>query len=89
MSELLSNRITAVWALLVGATAFSWWLGTDHGLSDHRLAGVLILLVAFVKIGFIGMYFMELRDAPRALKALFQGWCVVVFVALTAMFLIL
>ena len=88
MGEVIRDRITVVWAALIGATILSWWLGTDHGVSDARLTSALVLLVAFVKVSFIGIYFMELRHAPGALKLLYQGWCVVVCTALVTMFLI-
>lgn len=45
------------------------------GSSDGRVA---ILLVAFVKIRFIGLYFMELKDAPLVLRALLEGYCLIV-----------
>jgi hypothetical protein len=89
MIELLRNRITIVWAALIGATTVSWWLGTDHGITSARLASIVVLLVAFAKAGFIGMYFMELRHAPAALKILFQGWCIVIYTVVVGMFLTL
>lgn len=88
MSGVIRDRITVVWAVLIGATILSWWLGTDHGVSDARLASALVLLVAFVKVSFIGTYFMELRHAPSVLKLLFQGWCLVVCATLVGMFLV-
>jgi hypothetical protein len=35
---------------------------------------VVILAIAFVKVRFIGRYFMELRDAPVPLLTLFEAW---------------
>jgi Prokaryotic Cytochrome C oxidase subunit IV len=89
MTEVLRDRVTIVWAVLMGATIVSWWLGTDHAVTDARLASALVLLVALVKVRFIGAYFMELRDAPGVLKVLFQGWCIAVYTVLVGMFLIL
>jgi hypothetical protein len=34
--------------------------------------------VAFVKIRFIGLYFMELKDAPPMLRALIETYCFIV-----------
>jgi heme/copper-type cytochrome/quinol oxidase subunit 4 len=87
LTQLFKNQTTAVWGLLIAATLASWWLGTDHGLSDHRLATVLILVVAFVKVRFVGMYFMEHRNSPVALRAVFQGYCLAVCAVLVAMYL--
>ena len=89
LGDLLRNRITLVWGLLVGATALSWWLGTDHGVDDQKLAAVAVLLVAFVKVRFVGMYFMELRNAPIPLRLIFEGWCIVVCAGVIGMYLAL
>jgi heme/copper-type cytochrome/quinol oxidase subunit 4 len=82
------DRVTAVWALLVAATLLSFWLGTDHGLSSAEARTVIILVVAFVKVRFVGLYFMELRTAPVALRALFEGWCLVVCLGLIGFYLL-
>jgi len=84
----VGSRVTAVWALLVGATLLSFWLGTDHGLSSTEARSLIILVVAFVKVRFVGLYFMELRTAPVALRALFEGWCLVVCLGLIGFYLL-
>jgi hypothetical protein len=81
MIALLRTPITAVWSLLIFATLLSWWLGTDHGFgsgSDYTLATLAVLVVAFFKIRFVGLYFMELRHAPLPLRLLFEGYVLVV-----------
>jgi hypothetical protein len=86
----MKTRITAVWLALICATVLSWVLGTDHGLgsaSDHRAASTAIISVAFTKVRFVGLYFMELRDAPLALRGVFEGYCIVVFAAVLGMYL--
>lgn len=91
IAPLLKTRVTAVWFALICATIVSWVLGTDHGLgseADHRAASAVILAVAFTKVRFVGLYFMELRDAPLALRGIFEGYCLVVFAAVLGMFLI-
>lgn len=87
MSRLLRTAATPVWGALVLATALSWWLGTDHGLSAAT-ATVVVLIVAFVKVRFVGLYFMELRHAPLSLRALFEGWCLVVCAVVVGMYLV-
>ena len=90
LAPLLRTRTTAVWLLLTAATLLTWSLGTDHGLgmSDgHALTAVVILVIAIVKIRFIGLYFMELRDAPPALRAVFEIYCAAVFLTLSAVYL--
>jgi heme/copper-type cytochrome/quinol oxidase subunit 4 len=76
--SLVKARFTAVWLVLVAATLISFWLGTDHGLSSAEARTVLIMLVAFIKVRFVGLYFMELREAPYLLRGLFEGYCLVV-----------
>ena len=81
MRALLRDRTTVIWLLLIAATCLSWFLGTDHGLAgvDARtIATVAILVVAFVKVSFVGMNFMELRNAPTPLRLIFLGYVVVV-----------
>lgn len=89
MRTLLRTPAVLVWAVLVSATAFSWTLGSDHGLGHHAqtLAGVLILAVAFVKVRFIGLYFMELREAPSVLRGLFEVYCVAIGTLVVALYL--
>jgi hypothetical protein len=88
---LLRNRASVAWVFLVLATLVSWRLGPDHGLAsadDHRLASCAIVLVAFVKIRLVGLYFMELREAPMALRLCFEGYCLVVCLAVLGTFLL-
>lgn len=88
MSALLRDRVTLVWAGLVAATASTWILGTDHGLDDAQAAGVVILLITFLKVRFVGRWFMELRDAPVVLAALFDGWVAIVCGVVTVMYVV-
>jgi hypothetical protein len=69
-----------VWALLTAATCLSWWLGAGGHPAHVTETGVsvAVLVVAFVKIRLVGLYFMELKDAPLALRAIFEGYVVVV-----------
>jgi hypothetical protein len=82
LAPLLRTRTSAVWLLLTAATVMSWALGTHHGLA------IAILVIAFVKIRFVGLYFMELRGAPPALRTAFEFYCAAVFLTLSAMYLL-
>jgi Prokaryotic Cytochrome C oxidase subunit IV len=89
-APLLRTHTTAVWLLLTAATLLTWSLGGDHGLGlshGHSLTAVVILLIAIVKIRFVGLYFMELREAPPALRAVFETYCAAVLLTLSAMYL--
>ncbi len=87
MTALLRTPATAVWVILITATGVSWVLGTQHGMHGHQLASVIILLIAFIKVRLVGMYFMELRDAPNVLRGLFEAYCLIVCTLLLGVFL--
>ena len=89
IAQVRNRIVVAVWAALIAATVVSWWLGAEHGIQDVRTASLVVLLVAFMKVLAVGMYFMELRNAPTPLKLLFSGWCLVVYVALAGLYLFL
>lgn len=69
-----SARYTRVWLVLIAITALSWWTG--HAIGNQRLAGALVLMLAFLKARFVISDFMEVRDAPIALRLLTDGWVV-------------
>jgi hypothetical protein len=90
MRTLVRTNASLAWLVLVALTAVSWALGTAHGFGgDHRLpASLVIIAVAVFKVRLVGLYFMELRDAPLALRAAFEGYCVVLLGLLWGMFLL-
>jgi hypothetical protein len=88
LAPLLRTRTTAVWLLLTAATLLTWSLGSHQGLGQgQQLTAIAILVIATVKVRFIGRYFMELREAPPALRAVFEIYCAAVFLTLSAMYL--
>lgn len=78
MLRLAHDRFAAVWGVLVAATLVSWYFGTDHGFSSHAATTTLVMVVAFAKVRLVGLYFMDLRGAPRELRGLFEAHCLVV-----------
>lgn len=87
-ADLLKSSSAVVWLFLIAATMVSWALGTDHGgIENHTAASLIILAVAFVKIRFIGLYFMDLKDAPLVLRAIIEAYCLVVFCVVTGFYL--
>lgn len=77
---LFPRRAVAVWVLLVALTISTFWLGTHHpfGGDDARMASVVVIALAFVKVWFVVADFMEVRHAPRALRIAFAIWFVVI-----------
>jgi hypothetical protein len=88
LTGLLKTRISLIWLLLIVATITSLLLGTDNLVTAVKAASVLVIVVAFIKVRFVGLYFMELRDAPVQLRLIFEGYCLVVCTALVVMFLV-
>jgi uncharacterized membrane protein YhaH (DUF805 family) len=88
--RLFDSGITPVWALLMVLTVISWVLGTHQGFSGsaHKVATVVVLTVGFIKVGFVGAYFMELRAAPLGMRLLFGTWCVGFCLALNLFFVL-
>lgn len=86
LNLLLRDRVTVVWFALIAATLASWTLGVGHEL-PATYAGVSIIVIAAVKVRFVGCYFMELRDAPLPLLWLFEGWVGLVTATMIGLFL--
>ena len=83
MISLLAKPVSAVWLLLMLATGLSWWLGLDHGMpsdqsSDYRYISIGLIIIAFIKVRIVIRYFMEVREAPLALKLVCDAWVVLV-----------
>jgi hypothetical protein len=69
------SRATAVWLLLVLATVCSLSLFEISRLEDaHRYVSVAVLVIAAVKVRFIGLDFMEVRHSPLPLRIVFEAW---------------
>jgi hypothetical protein len=83
---LLKNRISLIWLALIAATVISWWIGTGDA-ANPQLGTAAAFVVVFIKVRLIGLYFMELRDAPLPLRLLFEGYCLVVCTTLLVMYL--
>jgi len=80
------RRITLVWLGLLVATAISWKFGHGSLLGDPRNAGVVILAIAFIKIRFVILDFMELRHAPLGMRLGGEAWVIGVGGVLIALY---
>jgi Prokaryotic Cytochrome C oxidase subunit IV len=88
MKTLVYNNASVAWAALVALTGAAWALGAHAFGATGLIAGVLIIVVAVFKVRLIGLYFMELRDAPGWLRGGFEGYCIVLLALLSAMYLL-
>ena len=88
MTYLIRTSASTCWLLLTGLTVVSWAFGTQDGLFglQHAPASLLIIVVAIFKLRLVGLYFMDLRTAPRALRGAFEAYCVVLLCLLSGMY---
>jgi hypothetical protein len=83
--RLVGNRAAARWIILICATAVSFVIAVDHGTGS--LVAVAVLAIGAVKARLIGLDFMELRDAPIPLRAIFETYCLLVWAVLAGLYL--
>lgn len=83
--SLLRARSTYVWLVLVAVTVVSWAVGAEHGVGSS--VAVVVLALALVKVRFVGLDFMELRHAPLVLRAVFEAYCIILWMVLAGMYL--
>lgn len=84
MTTRTDKAILGVWALLIAATIVSVALS---GRGASGAGTVAILSLALIKADVVGMWFMELRAAPKPLRYAFAGWCGLTWAALVALYL--
>jgi caa(3)-type oxidase subunit IV len=85
---LLRDHVSLVWLGLMSLTLVSWALGGWRGSGgNHAVASVIILCVAVFKARLVGLYFMELRDAPWWLRGIFETYCAALLAVLISLYL--
>ncbi|PTT63106.1 cytochrome C oxidase subunit IV family protein [Arthrobacter sp. HMWF013] len=87
---LIESRVTIVWIVLMVLTIANPVLGIEAqlaGSTSVQLLGVAILTLAIVKVRLVGLDFMELRKAPVPMRLMFEAYCLILWVVLTACFL--
>ncbi|MDV3127777.1 cytochrome C oxidase subunit IV family protein [Mycobacterium sp. 21AC1] len=85
-----SRTATYVWLVLSVLTVLSWWVGpvrAGAGLEPSVPITVLVLALGLVKCRLVFRYFMELRTAPAWLRWATDGWLVVLWGAVLAIYL--
>ena len=84
-SSLFCARSTVVWLGLVMATLVSFTIGIDHGIGSG--VALWVLALALIKVRYIGLDFMELREAPLILRGIFETYCLALWLVLAGMYL--
>ena len=75
--SVLRERVTWVWLALGALTCATTW-GLSKDLFSPVVAVVGNFLIAAVKVRYVMLDFMELRDAPISVRVAFQAWPVIV-----------
>ena len=88
MTSLIRNPLTIVWALLTLVTIASSLVSLDGGAAHQINATVttVVLLIAAVKAYLVIQHFMEVRRAPRWLKATTGAWVAGLFTLLLGLY---
>jgi heme/copper-type cytochrome/quinol oxidase subunit 4 len=88
LRELINQRATYAYAGLLLLTALAFWLTVGHGAAGLGEAQSVIwsevILLAYIKVRWILLDFMELRSAPIRLRLLFEFFAVTLAAGLIA-----
>lgn len=84
--KLVPFRATLAWAFLIMLSI----LGPSVGIGEGSTAiALLVLAIGAVKVRLVGLDFMELRHAPLWMRAAFEAYCAVLWITLSALYLVL
>lgn len=84
-TNILRERSTLMtWAILAVVTVITTWFLTSESL-DYRWALIAIFALSAWKIRLVMTDFIELHDAPMSGRIIFEGWAVVVPIALAVL----
>ncbi|BBO28293.1 hypothetical protein AltI4_26810 [Alteromonas sp. I4] len=88
MKEHVLSKETLVFLILVLLTLSSWFVSAydNPGSEGENIDGVIILLLAFLKVQLIILYFMEVKEATIVLKSLTGMWVFLAIVILCSSF---
>jgi caa(3)-type oxidase subunit IV len=76
--SVLRERVTMVWLGLMVLTCLTTWGLSTKDLFIPAVAVVGNFLIAAVKVRYVMLDFMELRNAPIPVRVAFEAWPVVV-----------
>jgi heme/copper-type cytochrome/quinol oxidase subunit 4 len=82
--SILRERVTFVWLALMVLTCVTTW-GLSKDIFSPAVAVVGIFLIAAVKVRYVMLDFMELREAPIPVRIAFEAWPVMVAVMILAL----
>ena len=89
MKTLVQSKASLAWLVLVALTISQWAIGTHGGGGAHHVpASLVIFVVAVFKARLVGLYFMELREAPVQLRGVFEFYCIALLTVLSTMYVL-
>lgn len=74
MIGLVATRKAALWLVLVGLTIVSLELFQGIAGGNRQITAAAVIVIAFIKVRIVGLDYMEIRNAPRLLRVLFELW---------------
>jgi hypothetical protein len=86
----LRSSTTVVWLILSVLTVVSWWLGPARHAgppAPNTAVTVAVLALGLFKARLIIRHFMEVRTAPLWLRLASDGWLVVLWGGVLAVYL--
>lgn len=81
-ATLLPRRALVVWGALALLTLLNLLISDDGPTDGGAFAAVVVL--AAIKVRFVGLDFMDLRHAPKTMRLVFEGYCLVLAAVLIA-----
>jgi hypothetical protein len=84
MRSILHNKVHRAWVLLVAATIAGVAMRAERLVGPG--VGLATLTILYCKGRLVILDFMELRHAPRAWRALVEGWLVAITAILLAIY---
>lgn len=90
MTTTAARATTYAWIVLSVITVVSWSLAPAHGhaVGPSVPVTIAVIILGFIKGRMIIRYFMEVRTAPRWLKLATDGWLVVLWAGVLAIYLV-
>lgn len=89
MKLVFESKETIVWVFLVALTLLTALLSDSYNPSSpdlFKLTGVGLVLLAFFKVRFVVMYFMEISNAPILLRLIMDAWAIVLLIAIVSLY---
>lgn len=87
MTDFFKDALSRTWALLVGITLASWLLGSQEtGAAAGAPMTIGILALALFKVRLVIRQFMDVAEAPFALKCATDLWLLAVLVGVLTLF---